>query len=69
MITTHQYLGKYPIAIDSEKLLVETIHPHDYQTFKISFFYGSKLSIWTTLNEAFPYELGNPISLLGIIEF
>jgi len=69
MTTIHQYLDEYKISSDSEKLIVGTIHPHDHDNFKIPFFYGNKLSIWTILNEAFPNELGTPISLDGIIKF
>jgi hypothetical protein len=35
--TTHQYLDKYPISKDSEKLIVGTIHPHDHDNFTIPF--------------------------------
>lgn len=69
MRTTHQYLEKYPIAVDSEKLIVGTIHPHNYSNFTIPFFYGSKMSIWIILSEAFPNNLKNPLTLNGILKF
>lgn len=69
MITIHQYLDKYPISDDSEKLIVGTIHPHDYFNFKVPFFYGNKLSIWTILNEAFDNEIGREINIEGILKF
>jgi len=69
MITTHQYLDKYPISADSEKLIVGTIHPHDYKNFIIPFFYGSKTSIWLILSEAFPNDLKKPITLTGVLNF
>jgi hypothetical protein len=69
MTTRHQYLDLYPILPESKKLILGTIHPHDHEMFLVSFFYGNKLSIWKILNEAFPGELGQPISLPGITAF
>ena len=69
MTTTHQYLDTYPIATDSEKLIIGTIHPHDHSNFIIPFFYGNKLSIWTILNEAYNYEMGQEISIDSILKF
>ncbi|MEO6832649.1 MAG: hypothetical protein ABI378_09285 [Chitinophagaceae bacterium] len=69
MVTTHQYLGKYPIAMDSEKLIVGTIHPQDYTKFVIPFFYGNVNSIWTILSDAFPNDLKRPLTLNGILKF
>lgn len=69
MITTHQYLDKYPISADSEKLIVGTIHPHDHDNFTIPFFYGNVTSIWTLLSEAFPNDLQRPLTLDGILKF
>jgi len=69
MITIHQYLDKYPISVDSEKLIVGTIHPHDHSSFIIPFFYGNVTSIWTLLSEAFPDDLKQPLTLNGILEF
>jgi len=69
MITTHQYLAKYPVSMDSEKLIVGTIHPHHHSNFIVKFFYGNKLSMWRILNDAFNHEMGDPITLEGITEF
>jgi hypothetical protein len=69
MITTHQYLDKYPVSTDSEKLIVGTIHPHDHDNFTIPFFYGNVTSIWTLLSEAFPNDLQRPLTLEGIVQF
>lgn len=69
MTTTHQYLKKYPISPESEKLIVGTIHPHDHEKFEIPFFYGNMSTIWKILNVAFPNELGEPLSLEGITKF
>jgi hypothetical protein len=69
MITTHQYLDKYPVSTDSEKLIVGTIHPHDHDNFTIPFFYGNVTSIWTLLSEAFPNDLQRPLTLEGIVKF
>ncbi len=69
MTTTHQYLDKYPISADSEKLIVGTIHPHDHDNFIIPFFYGNVTSIWTLLSEAFPNDLQRPLTLDGILKF
>lgn len=69
MTTTHQYLDKYPISADSEKLIVGTIHPHDHNNFTIPFFYGNVTSIWTLLSEAFPNDLQQPLTLEGILTF
>jgi hypothetical protein len=69
MTTTHQYLDKYPISEDSEKLIVGTIHPHDHDNFTIPFFYGNVTSIWTLLSEAFPNDLQRPLTLDGILKF
>jgi len=67
--TTHQYLDKYPISADSEKLVVGTIHPHDHDNFAIPFFYGNVTSLWTILSEAFPDDLKQPLTLEGILKF
>ena len=67
--TTHQYLDKYPISTDSEKLIVGTIHPHDHDNFTIPFFYGNVTSLWTILSEAFPDDLSQPLTLDGILNF
>nr|WP_294936427.1 hypothetical protein [uncultured Flavobacterium sp.] len=69
MITRNQYLEKYPIAKDSEKLIVGTIHPHDHDKFMVPFFYGNKASIWAILNEVFNYTKGKPITLESILQF
>ncbi|HMI78855.1 MAG TPA: hypothetical protein VK484_08675 [Ferruginibacter sp.] len=69
MQTEHQYLDKYPIPLNSERLILGTIHPHNHERFIIPFFYGNKLSIWKILNEAFPNELGDTITLTSIIRF
>lgn len=69
MITKHQYLDKYPISADSEKLIVGTIHPHDHSRFTIPFFYGNVTSIWKILSEAFPNDLNPHLTLEGILTF
>ncbi len=69
MRTTHQYLDKYPISADSEKLIVGTIHPHNHENFDIPFFYGNVTSLWTILSEAFPNDLREPLTLDGILKF
>lgn len=67
--TRHKYLHVYPIKLESEKLILGTIHPHDNNSFLLPFFYGSKLSIWKILNQAFPNELKSPITLNNILTF
>lgn len=67
--TTHQYLDKYPISSDSEKLIVGTIHPHDHENFAIQFFYGNVMSLWTIFSEAFPDDLKQPLTLEGVLKF
>lgn len=69
MKTKHQYLDKYPIWNDSEKLIVGTIHPHDHKNFSIHFFYGNVTSLWTLLSDAFPNDLKRPLTLEGILSF
>ncbi|MDR1962168.1 MAG: hypothetical protein LBQ50_00100 [Planctomycetaceae bacterium] len=70
MITTiHQYLDLYPVDPKSEKVIVGTIHPHDTANFKIPFFYGSKLSLWELLQRASGGEIGQPITLQGVLRF
>jgi hypothetical protein len=69
MRTTHQYLTKYPISPDSEKLIVGTIHPHDHANFTIPFFYGNVTSLWKILGEAFPNEMDQNLTLEGILKF
>ncbi|MDR0338140.1 MAG: hypothetical protein LBI18_13730 [Planctomycetaceae bacterium] len=70
MITTvHQYLDLYPVDPNSEKVIVGTIHPHNTNEFKIPFFYGSKLSLWELLQRASGGEIGQPITLSGILKF
>ncbi|MBO9584422.1 MAG: hypothetical protein J7574_09715 [Flavobacterium sp.] len=69
MRTTHQFLDKYPISKDSEKLIVGTIHPHNHDNFTIQFFYGNVTSIWNILSLAFPEDLKRPLTLDGIRNF
>lgn len=69
MTTTHQYLDKYPISVDSEKLIVGTIHPNDHENFEIPFFYGNMTSIWTILSEVFPNDLIPPFTVDKIVTF
>jgi len=69
MITSHQYLDKYPISKDSKKLIVGTIHPHDHENFEIPFFYGNRSSIWKILSEAFPEDIKQPITRPGVLAF
>mgnify|MGYP000956884607 CR=1 FL=1 len=69
MRTTHQYLDKYPIHPDSEKLIVGTIHPHYHEKFIIPFFYGNVISLWSILSDAFPNELKKPITLEAVLKF
>lgn len=67
--TKHQFVGKYSILADSEKLILGTIHPHFTSEFEVQFFYGNKSSIWKILNDAFDNEIGQPITLDGILNF
>jgi hypothetical protein len=69
IITNHQYLSKYPILPDSEKLIVGTIHPHNYERFQLPFFYGNVTSLWRILAEAFPNQLALPLTLEGVLNF
>jgi G:T/U-mismatch repair DNA glycosylase len=69
MITTHQYLEKYPISAKSKKLIVGTIHPHNHSSFQIPFFYGNVTSLWKILSQAFPNHLKQPLNLKGILDF
>lgn len=69
MRTIHQYLDKYPIRRNSEKLIVGTIHPHYHEKFIIPFFYGNVISLWSILSDAFPEELKKPITLEGVLTF
>ncbi len=67
--TVHQYLDEYPVDFRSERVIVGTIHPHDTTSFKIPFFYGSKLSLWELLDKASGGEIGQPIALEGVLRF
>ncbi|MDR2439331.1 MAG: hypothetical protein LBE12_08185 [Planctomycetaceae bacterium] len=70
MVTTiHQYLDLYPVDPNHEKVIVGTIHPHNTNEFKIPFFYGSRLSLWELLQRASDGEIGQPITLSGILKF
>ena len=69
MTTSHNFIDKYPIAPDSRKLILGTIHPHDVSSFQIPFFYGNRSSLWKIINAAFPNELKNPITVDGILAF
>jgi G:T/U-mismatch repair DNA glycosylase len=69
MKTLHQFVLKYPIRTESKKLILGTIHPHYTHDFEVQFFYGNKSSIWKILNEAFDNEIGQPITVNGIIAF
>jgi hypothetical protein len=69
MKTTHQYLNVYPVEKNSKMLIVGTIHPHNHHEFKVPFFYGNVLSIWSILKEAFPADFSNNISLKSILTF
>ena len=50
-------------------MIVGTIHPHDTDSFKIPFFYGSKLSLWELLDKASGGEIGRPITLDNVLRF
>lgn len=67
--TKHKFIDKYKIDKNSEKLILGTIHPNNYSEFKLDFFYGNKLTLWTILNSAFDNQLGNPISVESILLF
>lgn len=69
MITRNQYLDQYPIAPESEKLILGTIHPHQHEKFVLPFFYGNRASIWNLLNEAFNYTQGQPLTLDHVLSF
>ena len=69
MITVHEYLDRYPVTPDCRRVVVGTIHPHDTSKFKIPFFYGSKLSLWELLDRASDGEIGQPITLDGVLRF
>jgi hypothetical protein len=67
--TKHQFVDKYPILPNSEKLIVGTIHPHLHEKFQVPFFYGNVMSIWNILSDAFPGEMTIPNSLPSILSF
>lgn len=69
IITHHRHIEQYPIAQDSEKLIVGTIHPHNHEKFLLPFFYGNKNSIWEIFADAFPELLSRPLSLSKILLF
>lgn len=69
MRTIHQYLDKYPVDPKAERVIVGTIHPHDTATFKIPFFYGSKLFLWDLLDRASGGAIGRPITLENVLRF
>jgi hypothetical protein len=69
MITRHQFLDRYPIDPNSERLILGTIHPHHHGRFLLPFFYGNKLSLWKILNEAFDNEIGADLRLDNILRF
>ena len=69
MKTNHEYIGKYPINPDSEKLILGTIHPHTTDKFDIPFFYGNRSTIWKILNSAFDNEIGDSVTLDGVLKF
>lgn len=69
LITTHQYLDKYPILPNSKMLILGTIHPHFHEEFKVPFFYGNEISIWDIFSQAFPGELTDPTKLDHITTF
>lgn len=70
MLTTyHQYVTKYPINHESEKLIVGTIHPHFHEKFRIPFYYGNVASLWNLLSDAFPEEFRKPVNLKNILNF
>jgi hypothetical protein len=69
MTTTHQYVEQYPIAKDSTKLILGTIHPHDHQNFELDFFYGNEGTLWKILSQSFPDKLTLPLSVKGIANF
>jgi G:T/U-mismatch repair DNA glycosylase len=67
--TIHQYINQHPIAPESRKLILGTIHAHDRSRFKTDFFYGNRGSLWTLLHKAFPLELTEPESKKSIQAF
>jgi len=69
LITTHQYLDKYPVPSKAKKLILGTIHPHFHDEFRLPFFYGNEVSLWKIFGQAFPSELSDPLSLDSITKF
>jgi G:T/U-mismatch repair DNA glycosylase len=69
MITEHQYINRYPLNPLANKLILGTIHPHNYKDFSIPFFYGHKNTLWNILNDAYVGILGTPITLNNILTF
>lgn len=69
IITTHQYIDKYPISEGSTKLILGTIHPHDHEKFQIPFFYGNKMTFWNIMKEAYPEKLKTPLNVNQIVQF
>jgi hypothetical protein len=58
--TIHNYIDNYPIAPNSTRLIIGTIHPHLIENFNIDFFYGNIGSFWDILSNAFPQrQFGN----------
>ena len=67
--TKHEYIGQYPIELDSRKLILGTIHAMNPAGFKLKFFYGSRGTLWNILYKAFPDELTDPTSVASIRSF
>ena len=69
MLTTHQFIDKYPVDPASENLILGTIHPANPERFPLQFFYGSAGTLWKIFSDAFPAELKRPVTVEGILKF
>lgn len=67
-VINHQFIDQYPISLDSQKLVLGSIHPVAPVPGEL-FFFGNDNNLWKNLNEAFPDELNEPIGQEDIMRF
>lgn len=67
-VINHRFIEQYPVASDSQKLVLGSIHPMEPVPGEV-FFFGNDNNLWKNLNEAFPDELNEPLGQADIIRF
>lgn len=67
VITSHEYINKYPIKLTDKYLILGTIHPDSSKSFEIDFFYGHKNTLWSIIGDAGGIELQDLNQILSFL--